>query len=176
MTAVGLLALASCTNEHRIERLARPSPGGIAQLRIPVGARVLVTCPQDGAYGAKSYAGSGASVQRAAVGALSQHGIEPLTGPLTEDSEQAIGAGRVANAAWVVVPRIVEWEDRAAEWSARPDRLRVELRTFATATGQLVESTSITGRGKVITLGGDHPQDMLLPALGEWAGGITRTE
>ena len=167
-------SLAACFNSHRVERdasAAAPINDGPGLQRAD---RVLVTCPADGAYGSKRYDGSGEEVQRATIGALSLSGHEAIPGPFADRLDQAIEAARSADAPWLVMPRILEWEDRAAEWSARPDRLRIELRLIEVASGRVVDSACIVGIGKVITLGGDHPQDMLQPAFRSWVDSIPR--
>lgn len=129
---------------------------------LKVGDEVAVTLPADGRYGNTIYTGSGAMTQTAIVGCLREMGINA--------SEAATDAkpGAVAPRTWTVTPLILEWEDRATELSGLPDRIRIELRTTDPA-GQLRDATSISGASKWATFGGDHPQDMLRPALLPWA-------
>ena len=63
--------------------------------------------------------------------------------------------------AYFIKPVILSWEDRATEWSGRPDRIEIQLVIYDAVTKQELASSSYTGRSKVATLGGDHPQDLL---------------
>lgn len=62
---------------------------------------------------------------------------------------------------YLVVPEILHWEDRATEWSGKPDRVEIKISTYKVQSEVEIHSTIIAGRGKWVTLGGDHPQDLL---------------
>jgi hypothetical protein len=162
-----LLALVGCTNSYRIER--GPDAAKQVQPLIAKGERVLVTIPQDGAYGATKYDGSGLSTQQAVVASLSGLGANAIPGERCDDPDVAAAMGKKANAQWVVYTRIHQWEDRATEWSGLPDRIRIEVRTISLPSGAPRDITIVEGSSKWATFGGDRPQDMLLPALKPWA-------
>lgn len=63
------------------------------------------------------------------------------------------------NIEYVLKPQILHWEDRATEWSAKPDRVKVSLPLYK--SGQLVGSALISAKSSYWTLGGDHPEDLL---------------
>ena len=162
-----LLAFASlmpgCTNTYKLERLPLESPTIKAGTLLPSlkpGDKIVVTKPSDGQYGEKVYAGSGAMVQLAVVSCLKTSGFDAVA--RAEPNDSSTGRGK-----WQVVPTILEWEDRATEWSGLPDRIKVELRTIDPA-GQPRDATIVSGSSKWATFGGDHPQDMLAPALTPW--------
>lgn len=168
-----LLALVSlmsgCTNTYKMVSLPLEAPTVKAGNPLPIlkiGDQVVVSKPTDGQYGEKVYAGSGAMVQLAVVGCLKANGLEAVA--KTEANGHEFSAGK-----WQVVPTILEWEDRATEWSGRPDRIKVELRTID-PTGQPRNATIISGASKWATLGGDHPQDMLAPAFASWGSQLTK--
>ena len=167
-----LLPLAACTNSYRMEKA-----GGTVTSTTPLlahGEKVLVMLPADGEYGAIKYAGSGTSTQRAIVAALSAAGADALTGKAIGDRSAAIAAAKQANAKWLVIPRIQGWEDRATEWSGLPDRRKLEITIVLVQTEQLSDSTVVSGASKWATFGGEHPQDMLTPALTPWANSIVK--
>lgn len=167
-----LLTLVGCTNTYRIERGTETEKQ--VQPLIAKGERVLVTTPQDGAYGATRYDGSGLSTQQAVVASLSGLGANVVAGERCDDPDAAAGLGKKANAQWVIYTRIHQWEDRATEWSGLPDRIRIEIRTISLPSGAPGDVTIVEGSSKWATFGGDHPQDMLLPALKPWADAIVK--
>ncbi len=61
----------------------------------------------------------------------------------------------------MVTTEILHWEDRATEWSGRPDRVEVQISVYDTSTREEVASSSYSGKSKWATFGGDHPQDLL---------------
>jgi hypothetical protein len=122
-----------------------------------------------GAYGKHTYIGSGASVQREIIAALRLVGVDARTDQLSAASNFG-----QATSLWRVTPLILEREDRATEWSGKPDRIRIELRTLD-PTGTLINATAIFGISKWVTLGGDHPQDMIRSAILPWAVLFRRT-
>ena len=133
---------------------------------------MLVCLPADGAYGAAVYANSGLSTQNAITSALSTSGLDVVKGTTVSEMSEAKAEGKQRQVAWIVLPIIHEWEDRSTEWSGLPDRIKIEIRTINSRTGALIDSTTVSGASKWATFGGDHPQDMLAPALKPWIKSI----
>jgi hypothetical protein len=71
-------------------------------------------------------------------------------------------------------PIIVLWEDRATEWSGRPDRIIIRITMLNVASGQIVDISTIQGSSKWATLGGDHPQDLLPVPMRRYVAGLVR--
>jgi len=82
--------------------------------------------------------------------------------------EAALNAAKKHGAAYLVVPTILEWEDRATEWSAIPDRASIKLSIIDTANSETIDSATIKGKSGLATFGGDHPQDLLPKPVGEY--------
>jgi hypothetical protein len=162
--SVVALFMQACTNTYKMEVL--PIAGtadSTAPPYLKVGDTVSVPRPQDGQYGGKSYQGSGTAVQLAVISCLKQRGVEA-------EGEVGPGGSRPATSSrcWTIKISIMEWEDRATEWSGLPDRIRIALQTVE-PDGTVRDSTVVSGSSKWATFGGDHPQDMLTPALTPWA-------
>lgn len=64
------------------------------------------------------------------------------------------------------MPTVVHWEDRATEWSGRPDRIEIEVRTLEVQSGEMLALGSVKGKSKWAALGGDAPEDLLAVPLG----------
>lgn len=130
------------------------------------GTTVFIATPANGRFGATVYANSGKMTAQAVRGAFARFaattsvdsGCEKL-----ECLEQTHAGGSV----YYVVPEILHWEDRATEWSGRPDRIEVKLSVFDTL-GHELAATIFTGKSKWATFGGDHPQDLLTEPLNQY--------
>jgi hypothetical protein len=171
---LGLLLVAAlftlgCSNTYKMEQLPLEAPTvrtGTSLPALRLGDPVVVSKPSDGRYGDKVYAGSGAMVQLALVSCLKSNGLDAVA--RVEGKDAATGPNK-----WHVVPTILEWEDRATEWSGLPDRIKVEVRTID-PEGRPRDVTIVSGSSKWATFGGDHPQDMLAPALAAWGTQLPR--
>jgi hypothetical protein len=72
----------------------------------------------------------------------------------------------------LLYPQILQWEDRATEWSGKPDIAAVKLSVLSTDTGALLDSVIIEGKSGLATFGGDHPQDLLPKPMAEYAASL----
>lgn len=121
---------------------------------------VTISKPADGAYEGRPYLGSGsatASVVRAAFLKFSDdvNVIEECGDINCLKNNHTISDG------YYVVPQILHWEDRATEWSGIPDQIEVKITIYDAASNNRIASTLISGKSKLATFGGDHPQDLL---------------
>ena len=72
-----------------------------------------------------------------------------------------LAAKSAAQYRYYVAPEILHWEDRATEWSGRPDRIEVQISIYDVNMQTEIASSVITGKSAWATFGGDHPQDLL---------------
>lgn len=157
---IALTLLSGCAATYKNTPLTKTNS------KLVRGTPVLIATPANGHFGATVYANSGKMTALAVRGAFAQFaattsvnsGCEKL-----ECLEQSHGGGSI----YYVVPEILHWEDRATEWSGRPDRIEVKLSVFDTV-GQELASTIFTGKSKWATFGGDHPQDLLTEPLNQY--------
>lgn len=123
-------------------------------------SRIAIRVPNDGGYEGETAAGSG----RAVVAGLQTALIRRF--PSVEISERR-------DADFFVKPTILNWEDRATQWSGTRDRISVSLQTYA-RSGALVDATLIEAKSSWWTLGGDHPQDLLAKPFTDYAGRLAQ--
>lgn len=146
--------LSACASTYKQDVIATPSA------KLERGKAVLVATPKNGFYEKDEYPASGrqtAVVTQAAFARFSnQVTVSPACSALA--CLQAEGGQRYA---YFVVPEIFHWEDRATEWSGKPDRIEVKLVIFDAQNAKEVASTIISGKSKWATFGGDRPQDLL---------------
>jgi hypothetical protein len=66
------------------------------------------------------------------------------------------------------IPEILQWEDRATEWSGIPDKIEIKLSVYESGTEEELASIIMSGKSKWFTFGGDHPQDLLAKPLNKY--------
>jgi hypothetical protein len=153
--ALSVLALlAGCASTYRQEVVTA------AQARLERGKPVLIATPKNGAYNRTEYPQSGRQTAAAVHTAFARYADGAAISTRCKDLEclQAEGGTRYA---YLVVPEILHWEDRATEWSGIPDRMEVKITVWDVQRNAVVSSGVLSGKSKWATLGGDHPQDLL---------------
>jgi hypothetical protein len=66
---------------------------------------------------------------------------------------------------YVFEPVILQWEDRATEWSGKPDRIQIKILLWNPLAKKVVSTAIERASSKWGTFGGDHPQDLLKKLL-----------
>jgi hypothetical protein len=120
-----------------------------------------VALPEDGHFETIPYPGSGRKTALAISEAFSRHLKKVEVAPEVSSYDQSLEKAKNGSFDYLVVPTILHWEDRATEWSGRPDRIQIELRTVDVPTAATLGVESIKGTSKWATLGGDVPEDLL---------------
>jgi len=124
------------------------------------GASVAIARPADGHYGETRYEGSGRAAAASVRAAFAAHSDRVEAFAICQSVNCL--RGHTGNGFdYYAVPRILHWEERATEWSGRPDRIRVKLSVYAADGESPLASSIIIGESNLLTLGGDHPQDLL---------------
>lgn len=116
------------------------------QKTIPRNASIYIVSPTDGNYGSRTYKGSGVSVANAFKSAFSRYSDHVIVGPFEESTKALLETAKQKECGYAVVPRIVSWEDRATEWSGKPDRIEIMVKVFNTEESASVTSSSIKGK------------------------------
>ena len=163
-----VLLLLGCADTHRITR----ADGSKSAVSLQRQASAYVAVPTDGRYGPTVYSGSGATVAQIVAAAFGPHLQKVTTGTKTEELDQAFASAKAGGFTYLLYPQILHWEDRATEWSAKPDLATVKLSTYTAETGQLLDSAMIDGKSGLASFGGDHPQDLLPKPMAEYAAAL----
>ncbi len=121
---------------------------------------VLISTPEDGWYESTQYRNSGRMTVNAVKAAFAKFAsvVDIEDSCHGDDCFNAINKEKYG---YYVKPEILHWEERATEWSGKPDRIEIQLAIFNAATKEEIANSSYTGKSKWATLGGDHPQDLL---------------
>jgi hypothetical protein len=146
--------LAGCTTTYKETPVA---PSGT---RLNGSGPVLVSRPDNGTFEGKVYSQSGQMTADAVRSAFARH--SPAV-TIVADCKDVVCLRTHAgsDSAYLVVPEIHHWEDRATEWSGIKDKLSVKISVYTRSDAQAVSTIVIDGKSKWLTFGGDHPQDML---------------
>ena len=129
---------------------------------------------RDGAYGARTYPGSGHTVSRLLYGAILDHVSKAELATRVESRDDAIATARKDGMSYVFDPVILNWEDRVTEWSGRPDRITIRIGVWDVATGEEIASANERASSKWATFGGDHPQDLVPQVVETFASRLFR--
>jgi uncharacterized protein YceK len=157
---ITLALLSGCAATYKNTPLAETNS------KLERGTTVLIATPANGRFGARVYANSGRMTALAVRGAFARFAATTSVNSGCENLE-CLKQTHAGGSVYYVVPEILHWEDRATEWSGRPDRLEVKLSVFDTF-GQELAATIFTGKSKWATFGGDHPQDLLTEPLNQY--------
>jgi hypothetical protein len=122
---------------------------------------VYIAVPKDGIYGDENYPGSGLTTAQTLLSAFAKRVRRVDVAHAYQAYEDALKTARDKGFKYLVYPTILHWEDRATEWSGRPDRVELKIEVIEVATGTQLDNVVIKGTSKWATLGGDHPQDLL---------------
>ncbi len=163
-----VILLSGCADTHKLTR----SGGSEVAVFLERQASAYVAVTADGRYGATVYSGSGAMTAQIVASAFAHYLGKITTGTKAEDLDQALSTARAGNFRYLLYPQILHWEDRATEWSAKPDIAIVKLLVLSADTGTVLDSVVIEGKSGLATLGGDHPQDLLPKPTSEYASSL----
>lgn len=134
---------------------------GSPQVKLDPKGKILISVPKDGSYGTINYRRSGQMTAQAIKSALARHTNQADTTINCSTTDKCLQEANRGEYSYLVMPEILHWEDRATEWSGKPDRIEVKLTIYETVSGETIHSTIISGKSKWATFGGDHPQDLL---------------
>ena len=166
--AIVLVALLSgCASTYKHSELKQASE------QLDPSRGVLIAVPEDGWYGETRYQRSGQMTANATLAAFSKNArkVDLTAGCEGAECLEEIDSQEYG---YFVEPIILHWEDRATEWSGKPDRIEIQLIVYSTATNRQVANSSYTGKSSWFTFGGDHPQDLLAKPTDEFVRGLYR--
>ena len=158
---LGTTLLAGCAHTYRADRTLHGE-------RLPKGASFYIALPEPGSFEGRNFPDSPQQTVSAIKEALQPHASRVENGTAPEEYESAVASARRAGLDYAVVPVIKHWEERATEWSGKPDRIKLQLHILQVESAQTVDSAEITGRSRWGTFGGDHPEELLPVPVGDY--------
>lgn len=133
---------------------------------------IFIAVPEDGAYGADVYRGSGQNTSQIIFSAFAKHSRNAKVGRSKESYDEALASARKAGQTYLIYPNILHWEDRATEWSGIPDKVEIKIELIDTASDSTITSAIVKGKSGLATFGGDHPQDLLPEPVEEFVSSL----
>lgn len=149
-----VLMLGGCSSKHRIDNHQVIST-------VPPGSSYYIMMPKDGIFGNINYGNSGQMLAQVVESKLSPFSSKIVPASNIETRETGFANAAKNNLDYLIEPEILHWEDRATEWSGRPDRITIKYQAFNVKTEDLLISTTRSASSKWASFGGDHPQDLL---------------
>jgi hypothetical protein len=159
------LTMVGCTSSYKTDR----AEGSAAPQLTRGQCSVYVSVPEDGSYAGSVGTGSGAATARAVVTAFVPYTSRAECGSTRESHESAMSSAAAAGFTHLIEPTIMNWEDRATEWSGKSDAISVRLIVFEIPSRRTIDTVVIHGSSKWMTFGGDHPQDLLPDPMARYA-------
>jgi len=150
------LFLAACADTARVNT----SPQ-YASANLDRSASAYVAVSRDGSYGAENYTGSGRMLTQIIRSSLLMHMDRVQDASSRQNLTDALRSARSGGHKYLFFPSILHWEDRATEWSMKPDVVRVKIEVLDVASSSRVSAATINGQSGMATFGGDRPQDLL---------------
>ncbi|MCU7844307.1 MAG: DUF4823 domain-containing protein [Candidatus Thiodiazotropha sp. (ex Monitilora ramsayi)] len=159
-----LFFLSGCADSHQLMRTVNSS------VKLERSASVYIAVPRDGQYGQTMYQGSGVNTSQIILLEFLKYIASVQTGFDYQTYKEAFTYAKDKKYNYLVFPTILEWEDRATEWSGIPDKASIKIAIISTETGKTIDSAIIKGKSGLATFGGDHPQDLLPKPVEEYVG------
>jgi hypothetical protein len=163
-----LVIMTACAHSYDV----RSSNGSADAPILSGGASILTGLPLDGHDGRIVYLGSGQLTTDAIVAALSAYtdAVEAAETPETRGEYEA--KAREAGLQYVLFPEILVWKDRNTRRWGLPDLLEVRLTLVDSGTGEVLDTTTISGSSRIELSWNDKPQDLLHVPLEGYASRI----
>ena len=154
--------ITSCADSHQILRTSSKS------INLKTDSSAYISIPRDGRYGQTNYTGSGVTVSQNVLLAFSKHLTQVETGHEYQSYKESLNYAQTNNFDYLIFPSILEWEDRATEWSGIPDKASIKISIIKVSTSKTIDSAIIKGKSGLATFGGDHPQDLLVKPVDDY--------
>lgn len=146
--------IVGCSSSYKQESTSKPL------MKLHAKKSVLIAVPANGNFDDKYYKESGIQTAKATLEAFKHH-TKHVSIVESCRSVDCLSASDAKSAYYFVVPEILHWEDRNTEWSGKKDKIAIRITVYDAASLEIISSTTLSGKSKWATFGGDHPQDLL---------------
>lgn len=159
----GTALIVGCSARYTVHNV-----GGESYAKLDRGRVIFVVVPKDGSYGTNTYSGSGQIVAQSVAAAFSRYASRIQIAEKSMDAATAQQAARESGAAYLVIPVISQWEQRATEWSGRPSKMSIRLAIVDPQGGTQLAAGSIEGRSRIVSLTSTSPESLLKEPLEQY--------
>ncbi|MFQ2366835.1 DUF4823 domain-containing protein [Aeromonas enteropelogenes] len=165
----GVLLIVGCADSHSLNVSKSDN-----NVQLNPDSTVYIALSQDGRYGNHNYSGSGIMVSQIIKGELVTLLNNVIIANGFEDYNSALNFAAVRKFDYLVYPTILHWEDRATEWSAKADKVKIKIVVVDVKSGAVIKSGIIEGKSGLATFGGDKPQDLLPEPIKKFLSSMLR--
>jgi hypothetical protein len=127
-----------------------------------------VAVPKDGRFKDILYHASGKKTALKLGYGLSKYTDNVEIADQYQTLKDALSFARDHNCHYLLVPEILHWEDRATEWSGQRDRITISIIIYDVKSGDKLDRATFSAWGTWFTMGGVHPEHLLLPPIEEF--------
>ncbi len=159
--------LSACVSKHKQIELGAGSRPSLSK-----SGSVYITTPENGWYGSNVYPNSAVHTVSAFRTAFIRHTDTVYIESDVRGFEENLQRAKEKGFDYLVQPLILHWEERATEWSGKPDRIEVQVRIADVATGKELDKILLMASSKWATMGGDHPEDLLPEPINEYVDSL----
>lgn len=156
---LSIVVLSSCTTTYQniVDTPDNPS--------LEQGKRILISTPEDGEYVTKKYFGSGKLLKGEILKEVSKYtdDLKVIDNCHSYDTFDNSFEGD-----YFIESTILHWEDRNTEWSARPDRIKIQISIYAMNTTEKITEYIFSGESSIFSFGGHHPEDLLTKPITDY--------
>ena len=161
VTFLLVVVASGCTASYQQKTVILPST------KLARGHSVVIATPANGFYESEEYEASGKMTAAATKAAFARFTSIARVSPDCADYACLKSAGGY-DYGYAIIPEILNWEERATEWSGLPDKIEIKISVYDWKTDKELASTVVSGKSKWATFGGDHPQDLLDDPLNQY--------
>ncbi len=161
-----VLGISGCCLSPTYQQTRSPA---VMQPRLSMNASALIGVSSDGDFLDEHYEGSGQATTQAILGAFGVFLLRAEVLSKKSSLEEGVEEAKLRGITHYVHPTIVHWEERATEWSGKPDRIEVRIQIIEVNSGGIVDTVTLSGKSKWFTFGGDHPEELLNEPLRQYA-------
>ncbi|WP_052065341.1 DUF4823 domain-containing protein [Thalassospira australica] len=151
---VAALSLGACSSKYRTDNHQVVET-------VTTGKSFYILQPADGIFGDINYAGSGRMLANELHKQLIPYSSKVVKASTIETRENAFNKAQNLQLNVLIDAQIMHWEDRATEWSGRPDRITILYQAFDVQQKDMLATSTLSASSKWATFGGDHPVDLL---------------
>lgn len=154
-----IFTLISCVSTY--ESLNSP----VTTSKIDKNSRFLISTPEDGFYGTIVYNNSGKMLRGSILNEFIKYSNNF---EILEDCKSYRSYENSTDGRYFIESKILHWEDRNTEWSGKPDRIKIQIIIYDMTTNEMISNYIFSGKSKILSFGGDHPQDLLEEPMSEY--------
>jgi hypothetical protein len=138
------------------------------QAEAPAMDRLCIMTAKDGVYGGTVYVGSGQEVSGKMLSTIRGGRLgQSIQVPATDETEAARQCA-AEGVGYLIVPRILHWEDRATQWSGLRDEIAVEARLLRLEPRETVRIGNFSAQTGSFALFNHPPEDLLNDEYSLW--------